>query len=82
MVDIKLKMNGRTIKPEEIENEINREILKKIIATIRDKVENIRCPIHGEKPKIICVAKSLEDIDLKVEGCCDTLISEVKKAFE
>jgi len=39
------------------------------------KVRDLRCPIHGQSPRLRFQGSSLRDITIQMSGCCDTLLN-------
>jgi hypothetical protein len=39
------------------------------------KVRDLRCPIHGQPPRLRFLGSTLLDVTIQMSGCCDTLIS-------
>ena len=48
---------------------------------VRKTVRQVRCPVHGESPRIVCKGRSLKDLEVEVYGCCDELTDAVKAKF-
>jgi hypothetical protein len=38
------------------------------------KVRDLRCPVHGQAPRLRFQGSSLRDVTLRMSGCCDQLI--------
>ncbi|HZT36253.1 MAG TPA: hypothetical protein VFA28_00030 [Bryobacteraceae bacterium] len=39
----------------------------------RDKLRNVRCPLHNETPRLKFEGASLRDVTLSISSCCDQL---------
>ncbi len=39
------------------------------------KVRDLRCPVHGQPPRLRFRGSTLRDITIQMSGCCDTLLS-------
>jgi len=39
------------------------------------KVRDLRCPLHGQTPRLRFQGSSLRDVTIQMSGCCDTLLS-------
>jgi hypothetical protein len=38
------------------------------------KVRDLRCPVHGQPPRLRFQGATLRDITIQMSGCCDTLL--------
>jgi hypothetical protein len=38
------------------------------------KVRELRCPIHGQPPRLRFQGTTLREVTIQMSGCCDTLI--------
>lgn len=38
------------------------------------KVRDLRCPVHGQPPRLRFRGVTLRDITIQMSGCCDTLL--------
>jgi len=38
------------------------------------KLGNLRCPVHGQSPRLRIQGSSLRDVTIQMSGCCDELI--------
>jgi hypothetical protein len=39
----------------------------------REKLRNVRCPLHHETPRLKFEGASLRDVTLSISSCCDHL---------
>jgi hypothetical protein len=39
----------------------------------RDKLRNLRCPLHHQAPRLKFEGSSLRDVTLSISSCCDRL---------
>jgi len=39
------------------------------------KVRDLRCPVHGQTPRLRFQGSTLRDVTIQMSGCCDTLLS-------
>jgi hypothetical protein len=54
-------------------DDVFRKVLEQNLESVRRELEGIRCPIHGEPPKIVVTGTDATSISAKVEGCCEEL---------
>jgi hypothetical protein len=38
------------------------------------KLRDLRCPVHGQTPRLRFQGSTLRDITIRMSGCCDTLL--------
>jgi len=38
------------------------------------KVRELRCPVHGQPPRLRFQGTTLRDVTIQMSGCCDALI--------
>jgi hypothetical protein len=38
------------------------------------KLNDLRCPVHGQAPRLRFEGSSLRDVAIRMSGCCDRLI--------
>ncbi|MDP9113049.1 MAG: hypothetical protein M3O20_05145 [Acidobacteriota bacterium] len=39
------------------------------------KLHDLRCPVHGQTPRLRFQGSTLRDVTIRMSGCCDTLLS-------
>jgi len=81
MIDITMKINGKTIRPDQIGNELEKSVMSSIEKQIKGRIGGSLCPKHGEHPRVECIGRALDDLTLRVHGCCDQLINSVESAL-
>lgn len=70
---------GKTINPEEVEDEALLEEINYVVSTIYDQVGDLVCAEHKEAPRFFCKGDTFDDISVETHACCQELINEVKK---
>lgn len=38
------------------------------------KVRDLRCPVHGQTPRLRFQGSTLREVTIQMSGCCDTLL--------
>lgn len=79
MVDVSFEINGRKVQPNQIGDVLTKTVLANVAEQVKKNVGSVRCPDHGKSPKIVCKGKSIENLSFEISGCCETLISAVKR---
>lgn len=81
MLKIEWKLNGRTIRPNDIANQLERAMLSQIEEMVRGKLRGVRDPETGGAPTITVVGRSLDNLSFEVSGS-PALIEEVKRRLQ
>jgi len=79
MFRIEFKINGRTVHPNQIDNELEKAILQQVRDNIKKRVGSVRCKTHGQAAKIIATGRSIDKLKFEVSGCCEELVEQVKQ---
>ena len=82
MFKLEVRLNGKIIKPESIKNEIEKDLLRTMIDSIKKPIKGMRCKTHGEAPKVTVSGKAIKNLSVQVSGCCQEFIDEVTKKIE
>lgn len=78
MVKVAFKLNGRTVRPNDIANQLEKAMLKQVQAGITKRMQNVRDPETGATPTVSVVGRSLNNLSFEVAGSA-ALIEEVKR---
>ena len=81
MLKIEWKLNGRTIRPNDNDNQLERAMLSQIEEMVRGKLRGVRDPETGAAPTITVVGRSLDNLSFDVSGS-PALIEEVKRRLQ
>jgi hypothetical protein len=79
MIDIKFQIGGRSVNPRNMKGALEKAVLESVQNSIKKSVGSVRCPDHGESPKIVVKGRNLDNLSFEVSGCCEALIEQVKK---
>lgn len=79
MIKVKFKLNGRTVAPNRIGDELMKSVKKAAIEQGRQHIQSIRCPVHHQSARLIPTGPQGQ---FRVEGCCDRLIAEVEQHLQ
>lgn len=73
------EIDGKAVDPNDVEDPAEAAMLRSIMASVADRVEDIYCKEHNEGPHFVCTGTSYDDLNLEVLGCCDALVEQVQK---
>jgi hypothetical protein len=73
------EIGGKPVDPDKIENPEEAKIIKNIMESVSDRIEDMHCEEHDAGPRFVCTGSSYEDLSLEVMGCCEAFVAEVTK---
>lgn len=73
------EIGGKPINPADITDPHEVAVLKNVVNSIIDRIEDMQCPLHKQPPRFVCRGDSVDDLSLEVLGCCDSLVDMVKE---
>lgn len=79
MFDLEWKLNGRTVRPNQIENELKKAMTKSAQTQLKKNIESQRCRKHGKAARLISRPNSFKG--MKIEGCCQEFTSKLFAQF-
>jgi hypothetical protein len=78
MVRVEFRLNGRSVRPNDIADQLERAMLKQMQDGVAKKLRNVRDPKTGAAPTVRVVGRSLNNLSFEVAGS-PALIEEVKR---
>ena len=81
MVRVEFKLNGCTVRPDQIANQLEKALFKEVENNIRKKLRNVRDPETGARPTVQVVGQSLKNLSFQVSDVA-RLIEEVKRRLQ
>ncbi|MGB0682761.1 MAG: hypothetical protein ACPGOV_08635 [Magnetovibrionaceae bacterium] len=63
-----IKIGGRTVRPEQLADAMEREMFKNIQEHFKKQLRNIRDPETGLSPKVTLTGRDLGSLKVEVEG--------------
>lgn len=79
MIDIKFKVGGREVSPNNLKSVLEKAIFQNVRDQISSRVGRVSCPEHGKSPQITAEGRDLSSLRFTVQGCCDKAVSEVRR---
>jgi hypothetical protein len=74
MIDVTFEIGGKKVSPNRVRDELGKVILKQVTENIKKALSSVRCPEHGEHPRVIVKGRSMDSLNFEVHGCCQNLI--------
>jgi len=71
------EIGGKQIDPASLKDTAQAAMVEDIVESVVERIGNLRCEVHGERPRFICRGESFDDLSLEALGCCDSLIAHV-----
>ena len=81
MLNVSFEINGRKVNPKDITNVLEAAVLEQFAASIKKSVGSMRCSNHDQAPTVLVQGNSLKDLSIKISGCCEEFVEEVKSRF-
>ncbi|XOB62453.1 hypothetical protein ACMC56_01265 [Campylobacterota bacterium DY0563] len=81
MIDISFELDGKKIDPNNIADAFETAVLNSITESIKDIVNSVHCDKHNEKIEIVVIGKDIDNLSMKISGCCDDYIEKVQNSF-
>jgi hypothetical protein len=73
MFKLEWKLNGRTLPPNRIADEIGKSIKQAAIDKVKHAIAAVRCPVHGGGASNIRVENAGSNMNFTFNACCDGL---------
>ena len=64
------------------ENDFEKAARDAISDSVSTALASVRCPKHGQRPKVRMRGQKIDKLRVEIEGCCDELIDLATKALE
>jgi hypothetical protein len=83
VINLKLsvKSGGKEVSMSEFTDNLAERALEMTKQHIREKIEDVRCPIHNKTGRAVLEQGPGNNFTYKVEGCCDALAEAVKESI-
>jgi hypothetical protein len=81
VMNIKLKMNGREVSPDQLGSAVEDEVLAKVKGQMAEKLKNLRCPVHGQSPRLEFEGDSLNNLKIQIHTCCGWMREEAQRVL-
>lgn len=80
MFKLDLKLNGRSVRPNQLGRELEKAMAKDFEDSVKKTVSRVRCRTHGQCARVtVKRGGSLKGMSFEVSGCCDELTDEVRR---
>lgn len=71
MLDVKLTISRTKVDARTIQTELVQAAFREVESGVKQQLSSIRCPKHGESPKVTVQGRSFSKLQWKVHGCCE-----------
>ena len=68
MIEINFEIGGKTVRPNNIKNTLEKQMMQLTTEHIKKQLSGIKDPVTGERPKVIAKGKSLDRLSFEVHG--------------
>ena len=78
-----MRIEFKAIKPKTLdERQVWKALEGQITAHLKQTLQNVECPDHHEKPRLVTVSGSPKSPKFHIEGCCQKLIDLAIEALK
>lgn len=82
MFKVEWKVNGRTVRPDQVGQELMKGVRDAVTTEIEETVAGVRCPVHGRQPTDVRRVPSCNgDMNIEFQTCCEELRAAVALRF-
>ena len=81
MFKVEFKVGGRKVPQRDFGRALHDTALKQVDDAVQRRLRTIRCPRHGQQARVRS-ARSHNDLEWKIEGCCDELVRAARRALK
>ncbi len=78
MLTIEFEIGGKRVSIKKVKNAREREILLAAYSNIVARLAEVKCPVHGEAPRVLAQGDNAKSLTIEVSGCCDKLVEEAE----
>ena len=79
---VTFKSGGKEVSGSGIGDALAEAVMDAAKKQIRDKIESVRCPVHGGNARAEFKEGSDKQLRYEIHGCCDSLVQQVKKSLD
>lgn len=79
MLDVTFEVGGRRVRPNQMGDALEKVLLEQISASVANSLRNVRCRVHGGRPRVRCKGRTASQLSFEIHGCCDDLVSEATR---
>jgi len=74
------RIGNRKVSRSEWERHLREAPLEAVKDDVRKKIARVRCPIHGQRPRVE-FRKTVRGFDTSITGCCDDVVKHAQRAL-
>jgi hypothetical protein len=78
-MNIKLKINGHGTESDNVGSAVEDAIMAKIKGQLTEKLTAVRCPEHGQSPKLEFEGDSIKNLKIQIRACCGWAREEAQR---
>jgi hypothetical protein len=80
-VDLEVRFNGKRLESANVARAVEAAAFDRVKDVVQRKLESIRCPEHGDSPRVSAQGASLRTVTWTLHGCCDRLKAEARRVL-
>ncbi len=78
MFKLEFSVNGRKVPLNRMAEEMEKAMSNGVSKQVAEKLARVRCPVHGQTPRVEPKGQSLSDLSFNLKTCCDELMERAK----
>ncbi len=82
MIAVKIEVNGKPVDPEDMETALHMATIQSVREATDSTIGDLRCPVHGQAPMLLCHGDRLDTLEMQVTGCCQQLIDMASEKLQ
>lgn len=80
-IDLEVRFNGKKLESAHVAAALEAAAFTRVKDVVHRKLQSIRCPEHGEAPRVSDRGSSLRTLTWTVHGCCERLKAEARRVL-
>ncbi len=79
MMRLQFVIDGKKIQPKDLPSDLDVLIFERLVEELDKSVGTIECPDHKQNASLLISGKSLCDISIVAQGCCEVFAKKVQE---
>jgi hypothetical protein len=82
-IEIEYEVDGKRYKdPSKAAGALTASLMQTVGEQVADQLSRVRCPEHGDRPKVRIVSQSTDQIEFQIHGCCEQLVAAAESQLQ
>jgi hypothetical protein len=81
-VQVGYEVGGRRYEnPSKAMDAFGASIMQAVGEEVAGQLRDVRCPEHRQPPRVTVVGQSTDQMDIKIEGCCERVVTAAERVL-